>query len=239
MKSLQLFFLALLLGLFIGCEPDPCDDVACGPGNCVEGNCDCPDGFTGTHCEVELCFGVPCINGNCDPQTKSCNCEPNFYGERCDIYCLNGEYENGDCNCAEGYEGITCETEIRCRYLGWWGCDQWTFASHIGGTPTPGFTPASIKFEQGVNIFEVELFPTANSDGLMLLSSDHRMVGQVTENTINFELQYLTTERAVYGSASLGDDDRILSIELYFFNPTTSITEVARGTFRIARFWKD
>jgi len=30
MKSLQLFFLAFLLGLFIGCQPDPCEYVECG-----------------------------------------------------------------------------------------------------------------------------------------------------------------------------------------------------------------
>ncbi|MEM7105255.1 MAG: hypothetical protein AAF502_19105 [Bacteroidota bacterium] len=239
MKSLQLFFLALLLGLFIGCEPDPCEFVECGPGVCFEGICDCPDGFSGDNCEIEECFGVGCINGDCDSQTETCNCNPNYYGESCNILCVNGEFANGDCNCSEGYEGITCETESRCRFLGWWNCDQWTYSSQIGGPPIPGFTPASIKFEQGFNIFEVELFPTERSNGLMLLSSDTRIVGQVTENTINFEFQYLTTERTVYGSASLGDDDRILSIELYLFNPATSFTEVARGTFRISRYWKD
>lgn len=235
MKSLQLFFLALSLGLFIGCEPDPnlCEDVECGPGDCFEGICKCPDGFSGVNCEIEECFGVGCVNGDCDPQTETCNCYPNYYGEGCDILCVNGEFANGNCNCSDGYEGIACETESRCRLIGWWGCNQWT----IDGSPTPGFLPASIKFEEGNKISEVKLFPTENSSGLMLLSSSNRIIGQVKENRITFESQQIP-QGTVYGSASLGAN-RILSIVLYLFNPTTSFTEVARGTFTLARNLKE
>ena len=47
MKSIQLFFLFLSLGLILGCEtiPDPCEIVECGPGICIDGICDCPEGF--------------------------------------------------------------------------------------------------------------------------------------------------------------------------------------------------
>lgn len=235
MKLLQLFFIALLLGPFIGCESGRCEDVECGPGDCVRGICDCPAGFSGDNCEIEECFGVGCINGDCDPQTETCNCHPNYYGESCDILCVNGAFANGDCNCSEGYEGITCENEIRCRYLGWWSCQEWTWASQIGGSPTPGFTPGTIKFEEGYNISDVELFPTENSSGLMLLSSGTRIVGQVTENTINFGSQ----GTAFYGSGSLSNSGSVLIIELYHFNPTTSLTEVTRGTFLLYRKWKN
>lgn len=238
MKSIPLFILALFLGLFIGCESeDLCEDIACGPGDCVEGICVCPDGFSGDNCEIAFCFGVDCINGDCDPQTETCHCDPNYYGASCDILCVNGAFANGTCNCSDGFEGIACETESRCRFIGWWGCNQWTSAARIGGSPMPGFLPGSIKFEEGFNVNEVELFPTENSDGLMLLPSSKRVVGQVTENTINFELQYLTIEGTVYGSASLSNN-QILSMELYLFNPTTSLTEVAKGTFRLTRFIK-
>ncbi len=226
MKSLQLFLLALLLGLFIGCKPDPCEDVECGPGDCVEGICDCPDGFLGVNCEIELCFGLACINGDCDPQTETCNCHPNYYGESCDILCVNGEFANGNCNCFEGYEGITCETEIRARFIGAWDADEWTSTSQIGGTPSPGFLPGTIRIEEGYNILEVELSTSERYSGMMLVNSGARIVGQITENTINFGLQ-----GTVYGSASLDNSGRMLSIELYHFNPTTSLTEEAKGTF--------
>jgi len=239
MKSFQLFFLFFLLIFIIGCGPDLCEDVECGIGDCVEGFCDCPIGFSGINCEIEECFGVGCINGDCDPQTETCNCDSYYFGESCNMLCINGEFLNGDCNCSNGYEGVACETESRCRFLGWWGCDQWTSTSQIVGSTASGILPASIKIEKGINIYEVELFPTESSNGLMLLSSDNRIIGQVTENTINFEFQHLTTQRTVYGSASFNNDNRNLSIELYFSNPNALITEVAKGTFRIARFWKD
>ena len=230
MKLVQLFFLTLLLGLFIGCETDDlCEDVECGPGDCVEGICDCPDGFSGVNCEIEECFGVACVNGDCDPQTETCNCDPNYYGEGCDILCVNGELANGNCHCSEGYEGIACETEIRDRFLGTWDVLEWTSASQIGGSPVPGFSPGAIRLKEGFNILEVELYTEYRYSGLMLYSSDERISGNITENTINFEFQDLITEGTVYGSASL--DAGILSIELYLFNSTTSLTEEARGTF--------
>lgn len=237
MKSLRIYLLVPVLSLLTSCGPDPCESTECGPGDCIKGVCDCPDGFSGIHCEIEDCFGVECINGNCDPQSKTCDCDPDYYGESCDTLCVNGEFTNGDCHCAEGYEGNTCETEIRDRFLGWWNCEQWTITSPIGGTTSVGSVRGSIKFEQGFNVSKVELFPVDRSNGLMLLSSNNRIAGQVTKDSITFDLQYISPERPVYGSASL--DAGILSVELYIFNPETALTEVARGTFRIYRRWKD
>ena len=239
MKLSQLLFLILLFGLCIGCEPvDPCEDLECGPGNCVDGICDCPCGFTGANCEIEeLCFGVNCCNGVCDPLTESCNCDPYYYGESCNLLCVNGEFENGICNCSAGYEGIACDFESRDDFLGWWSCQEWIWTSEVGDSIFQGPMLGSIKFDCGNSIPEVEIFPTVNSNGLMLLNPANRLVGQVTNNTINFDLQSFN-EVSVFGSATLGDD-RTISLELNFLNLTTSVTEVAKGKFTIYRFWKD
>lgn len=34
-------------------EADPCEEVTCQRGNCVEGTCDCPTGYEGVQCETE------------------------------------------------------------------------------------------------------------------------------------------------------------------------------------------
>jgi len=56
---LQQITLAMLLPLlFLGCEkddPDPCAGVVCrNAGTCVNGVCDCPEGYTGPDCGTEI-----------------------------------------------------------------------------------------------------------------------------------------------------------------------------------------
>ncbi len=239
MQPKHLLFLVLLFGLCVGCEPaDLCEDLDCGPGNCVEGVCDCPCGFAGVNCELEdLCLDVICCNGFCDPQTETCNCDPSYYGESCDILCVNGEFANGMCNCSAGYEGDACNIESRDDFLGWWTCEQWTWTSEIGDSTFEGPSLGLMKFDCGNNISKVEIYPTENSNGLMLLNSGNRLVGQVKNDSITLALQSFS-EVSVYGSASLGDD-RIISLELYVQNHSTALTELAKGKFSIYRPWKD
>ncbi len=239
MKSNHFLLVILLLVLSIGCEPiDPCEDRDCGPGNCVEGICDCPCGFTGDNCEEEdLCLDVICCNGVCDPVTLTCNCDTNYYGESCNILCVNGEYADGSCNCSPGYEGISCEVESRDGFLGWWGCEQWTWTSALGDSTFYAPSLGSIKYECGNSTPELIMFATPNSNGLMLLNPEYRLLGQVTQNTLNFELQSFT-DVSIYGSARLVDS-RTMSVELFVTNLNTSVTEVAVGRFTIYRYWKD
>ena len=54
MKKLIYLFMALTTFAFItSCSSDPCEDISCFNGGiCVEGTCDCPDGWSGIDCAV-------------------------------------------------------------------------------------------------------------------------------------------------------------------------------------------
>lgn len=56
--SKKLFLLpAFILGAFLAVTTtscsDKCKDVDCGTGTCLDGTCECGDGFEGTNCEIE------------------------------------------------------------------------------------------------------------------------------------------------------------------------------------------
>ncbi|XP_063701177.1 protein cueball [Culicoides brevitarsis] len=92
-----------------------------------EGNrrCDCPLGFSGTRCELDLCKNV-CLNGGtCVPfknGTSKCEkCDLGYTGLRCEIdvckgKCLNGgicDLRDGNpvCTCPLGFFGDKCESK--------------------------------------------------------------------------------------------------------------------------------
>lgn len=60
-----LFVLTLFSASFSGCK-DPCKDAVClNGGICDDGDCECPLGYTGDHCETEVdaCTQVTCPQG--------------------------------------------------------------------------------------------------------------------------------------------------------------------------------
>ena len=116
MKKFNLLFVALIGAsalTFTSCT-DECKDVVCENGGiCEDGNCDCPNGFSGVSCEVEdLCVtqNVTCLN---------------------DGVCVDGE-----CSCDDGYEGNACGTEEREKFIA-----DWTYTT--GCAPGSSF-PSSI-----------------------------------------------------------------------------------------------
>lgn len=50
----KIWKLLLFCGLvFFSCAKDPCEEVSCqNGGNCIDGICECPDGFEGPFCEI-------------------------------------------------------------------------------------------------------------------------------------------------------------------------------------------
>ena len=93
MEKFALIFALIfaLVTMATGCKKDKpidlCENTTCyNGGSCVEGNCNCPSGFTGANCQTAInpCATITCYNG--------------------------GTCVNGVCSCPPGYSGANCQT---------------------------------------------------------------------------------------------------------------------------------
>ncbi|CAJ1063120.1 N-acetylglucosamine-1-phosphodiester alpha-N-acetylglucosaminidase-like [Xyrichtys novacula] len=107
-------------------HPRRCQSPDCsGHGKCVDGRCQCDDGWHGDACDSLECQPSDCEpHGVCTPggcvcdagwRGKNCSreCLPGFYGDGCNntCTCLNGgscDPVRGSCTCLAGFHGNTC-----------------------------------------------------------------------------------------------------------------------------------
>lgn len=95
-------YLLFPLMALLACRPDPCDRLNCRNGGiCVDGECDCPEGFIGPECTIQL---DPCQQKDCD-ERQTARCEVNAAGL-------------AQCICREGFEGEFCDIAWTQKYLG-------------------------------------------------------------------------------------------------------------------------
>ena len=97
-RILQILGVAVVVTLGLAsCSTDACKDVVCeNGGTCVEGDCECPEGFGGADCATNYCATLPCsFGGTTRPISGGC-----------------------ECICEAGYSGTDCTTEWRERFIG-------------------------------------------------------------------------------------------------------------------------
>jgi len=110
----HLFFLWTIcfFMLLFACQ-DPCEEVEClNGGTCVEGSCECPDGFIGLNCEIKIdpCEIKQCVNAD--------TCLVNAQGE-------------ARCFCSDGFEGERCDSTFSDKYVGTFDVTESCIASNF------------------------------------------------------------------------------------------------------------
>lgn len=177
-----LFF--LLLSLLIGCRPDPCANLDCQNGGvCIDGACECPDGFIGPECVTEL---DPCILKQClGAQTESCT--------------LNDDNE-AVCNCKDGFEGELCDDLWTEKFSGEFNCIEECDGNSI-------LFP--VRIEEGPEFKRITIinFHNAFDDSLMLES---KLVAELINPTVLEINDQFMKFGLVEGSGLMQNEDLII-----------------------------
>ncbi|MEO0468475.1 MAG: hypothetical protein AAF206_02550 [Bacteroidota bacterium] len=96
------WLIGLVVMFLFACQQDPCRDISClNGGICLDGFCDCPEGFIGPDCGIEL---DPCQQLNCVVATTDS--------------CLRFSSTEAKCMCRFGFEGDRCEDSWEDKYEG-------------------------------------------------------------------------------------------------------------------------
>lgn len=122
MKSLNLFFLVLFTLLLQTYCTDPCKEVNCNNGSCVEGICNCDEGYEGEDCSTRKSLRFTGLwEGNFDCGNLSENGRMEIADDESDIRALSLNSQGLDIS----FDGITfnlddtpLEARINANYTG-------------------------------------------------------------------------------------------------------------------------
>ncbi|MEX2596457.1 MAG: hypothetical protein WEC59_05950 [Salibacteraceae bacterium] len=195
-------------------------------GTCLEGNCECPVGFSGEECELEdkcISQNVTCENGGtCTDGT--CDCADNYYGETCANRCVNGDYVNfnGSCECDTGWAGTSCD-QCAQNFTGS-NCD----ACIDGYEGDDCLTQTRTKFianysvsevcDNGTDSYSAFITASAEDEQTILISNFYNVFSSSVQATVNgSEITIAEQEPdndgfTVFGSGSINAEESVLTI---------------------------
>jgi len=115
---MRLIVFLLVALITLGSSAQNCGDYDChGHGDCVNGQCNCEEGWSGAQCDVYLCgVHVDGCTGHGQCRESGCVCHDGFGGYNCagvTTNCPNfckghGSCLDGVCTCDKGYKGEDC-----------------------------------------------------------------------------------------------------------------------------------
>lgn len=225
---------------------DPCLLITCANGGTKEQDpedanvcrCICPPEYDGPSCEQQnYCLGITCQNEGIavnDTIAKRCNCEcPSGYiGEFCQTPNPCNEvdcYPNATCEltptfeavcvCNPGWEGNTCEVEIREKYIGNYNAKSYySDGSSVTYTCQISKDPADVT-----KIFLSTLLLNTNPETGISLTNVYAVVYQ--SNTFALPVQNAFPNNEVVKSISIGQRNPANGVVTVYYTYTkNSIT---------------
>jgi hypothetical protein len=234
MKASTSFFTFLITLLvfttvtYVACNKDACKGVICyNGGACLDGQCMCPDGYTGKNCETkkDLCTGIVCQNGGVC-KNGVCECPDGYEGTFCEIesdpcmniVCLNGgTCTDGKCDCSKGYEGKSCETPSKEKFLGVWTVFEngtVTNSTQYSALIKSSTVAYNLRIDNFYNKLSSPIDVSINKDSILIppqLVGDYEMKGWGIINTAQTEIKFFYSIKDV--SSGITDDFGLVSGE--------------------------
>ncbi len=139
-----------------------------------------------------------------------------------DVVCANGGTCNstdGSCSCATGYEGATCATEQRAKFIKSWSATD----TEVGGSMLPSYSSIVVS---GTSVTEVRI--AGFSDDYFT----NNVVATVSGNTITIANQTPDNDGyKVSGSGTLNSTDGKLTWSYTITNPL-NVAKTYSGTWQ-------